>query len=476
MGREAAAKVAAVSLLVGASLLASAQEAQPMAWSAPTTVSSRGAAGTGAVGIAFDGRGRGVALWSSGAAVRRRPGGRWRLLPSIPLGAGNLVAAGTSATVAGLLRKSERYYAAAARSSGGRRFGPARPLDGRRTDAGPVDIAVNGRGDVAFAWVREVGNRGSQGTVMASVWRAGARAPEQASTVARERDRLPGFASVAIADDGKILVAWVTNATCEEDSVVVRQRRRSGVWDRSRRVGPIAHGCFDEVELDVAVGPGRSAVVGWTSASDRKSDLASVLAPEPVYAAVARRDGRFEAAKKIGISQFVDYTDQPADFPASDVGPLRVAVTARRESLLAWTGGSRRASRSIAAAAFGPDGRLSMLQSVLPESEAVIPTLESLVVSRRGTAHLLWRSLNYGGDGPDELASAARPPSGDFGAPAALVSTTSQHVFVRGDLAVPPGTDVPTAVFVAEQGILASELRVNPLRIGAQRPYRLASR
>lgn len=462
MGWQAAARVAAGAAAV-AFLLASPGGAQALSWSAPTTLYRGGADRVGEVAIAFDGRGRGLIGWSTDAAVRRRPGGQWRQLPATPLGGASLVAAGDGATAAGLISVrtrdgNERYYAAAARSSFGRRFGAIRPLDGRRLDSGPVDIAVNRRGDAAFTWVRDRNNRGSSGTVIVSVWRAGGSAPEPAEVVATaRRDVGLGFSAVAIGDDGEVLVAWVTTSTCAQDSVVVRRSRRTGVWDRPRRVGPIVHVCAEEVELDIAAGPGRSAVVGWTSAGDLNSDL---LEPEPVYAAVRRPDGSFTAPRKIGTSKFVDYPSEPPDFYASEIGPLRVAVTATREALVAWTGAPRRASRSIAAAAFGPDGRLRMRQSVLPESGTVVPTLLSLVVSRRGTATLLWRTRDYAwSDGPLVLASATRSPDGRFGAPATLVSTTSRQVLIEGDLAVPPDRELPTAVFLDERGILTAELK-----------------
>jgi len=301
-------------------------------WTAPVRL-TRGGAGRGewpklAVGVG----GAAVVAWEPlrgrGLTARFRPaGGDWQAPVGLEQHQRYWSIAIDAAGIAMLLGKQEGLASVRRLLDAGTRWTPARTFG--MPIIGPLDLAVNGRGDAAAVWHRHFGQPHGEGFAGVDSNRRPADGRWQGATSIPPTTRFDSMHPLVVLDGrGRATATWVQG---RDDRVQVVRSTRSGTW---RRTETLATGAYPSWHRSNVLAGHRSgsALVAWTVSKGT--------------ALPSRRRVRIDAAYRPGQGPWLQLPlaspETAAPAGSTDVsaavrrqgGAVVVWVTARRHRLM----------------------------------------------------------------------------------------------------------------------------------------------
>jgi hypothetical protein len=311
------------------------------------------------------------------------------------------------ALTAGAPRLTAPTRLAVAFGSTGGAFGSQRRIVDERSLGGVPKLAVNGRGDAAIAYFRNLGVANDR--VMVSLRRAGGSfgTPFQ---IAHGRIR---SVAVAVGPRGDVLVAWDARGT-------IQARYRSPSASGFQPIETIASDPTFFAQIQAAVTEGGRLYVAWSAKFRSEGGSQG-----PVYNEVAVRPAghHFRPAQRL-----------ERDDETRQQGPIALAVTGSRDATVAWTGFDGANSR-VRVASTDPSARFGAPQDVSPAGrDGVVSDL----AAAGGTRLVVWDNGSF--DANRVFAAVAAP-----GAPFGGAEAVSAAQEARGGRATLAG--VPTVVW-----------------------------
>lgn len=270
-----------------------------------------------------------------------------------------------------------------------------------------VHVAVNARGDAAFAWT-------SAGTVRARTRSRDGVLGAVRTLAAGERGQ---GVHVGIDGDGDAVVAWERYDT-RESRVRARVLRVSGALGPALTLSPR----FGAAWLDeLAVAPSGRAIVSWSQQGAPR---------DGIYAAAIRPDGRRGSVRRVS---------GPREISTS---MSSVAINARGQAAYAWIGQDRGPSGlQVRARTQAADGRLRPIATLSTPNE--VSQVPRVAIDARGRALVAWRLEYFAGrlaGTASGLRARSLAPSGRRG-PLVTVSARGEHVEEDFALAIRPQGD-----------------------------------